>query len=809
MIKNYFKIAFRNIFRNKVYAAINIIGLAMGIAAFILLLEYISQERSVNGFHANLSHMYRLINEGADGKTWPEVEPGWAAQARQRFPEIKDFCRFDDGVAKGIVAKKDDKNNSYRENKIGYAEGNFFNFFSFPLKEGNAGSLAKPNAVFISESTAKKYFGKTDPMGQSLTLYNQFGNTSYTVEGMFADIKDNSDIQYDMLFSLETLRNPANLNDNSWAALDNTESQYINTYFTLGDNVNITALENKLTALRTELKKDKDGTRFRLQAFSNVHLGRSLDDHFLTTGNLKYVYMLSAIALLILLIAWFNYVNLSTANSFKRANEVGVRKVIGASRTNLIMQFIRESFFINLLGFAAAVVLILLIQPLFNKLIGKELSLQTLGTTSLWIFALALLLVGSLLSGAYTAFVLSKFNPIDTIKGKISKTTNGILLRKSLVVSQFVISIVLIIATILIYTQLNYMQHQKLGINTDQLVVIKGPEIGKDSTYKNRRTAFYNELSQESFVKDYCATGSVPGGGYNFTTSGFTQPNSKKGDEVKTYNFAIVSERFLNTYEISLRAGRNFTADECKVAWNDNSKVMMNETAIRQLGFEHPEDALRTKIQWDERALEVIGIVKDYHHTSLQKAIEPIIFYPQNNNAYFTVKLTADNMHEKIASLEKLYKNSFAGNPFEYSFVDENYYKSYVTERQYGNIFSTASIWAIFIACLGLFGLTTFTVESRVKEIGVRKVLGASVQSIVSLLSRDFLLLVFIAFIIASPIAWYCMNKWLQDFAYRINIGWWVFVFAGSIALLIALITVIFQAVKAAMENPVKSLRSE
>jgi putative ABC transport system permease protein len=809
MIKNYLKIAWRNIFRNKVYAGINIVGLAMGISAFLLLLEYISLEKSVNQFHSNLPNMYRLINESPDGKTWPEVEPGWALQVTQRYPEVTSYCRFADGVAQGIVGKNNDKNETYHESKIAYAEGNFFRFFSFPLEEGNAAALNKPNVVFISTSTQKKYFNKTNPIGQTLSLYNQFGKTTYTVEGIYADMGDNSDIQSDMLFSLETLKNPSNLNDNSWARLDNLESQYINTFFTLKDAVNTSALEKKMTAMRTELKKDKDGIKFHLQAFSNIHLGKSLDDHYPTTGNLKYVYMLGAIAFLILLIAWFNYINLSTANSFKRANEVGVRKVIGATRSNLIVQFMSESFLVNLLGFVVAIVLIILVQPLFNKMIDKNLSLRTLGATSLWLYALILLFTGSLLSGAYAAFSLSKFSPIESLKGKISKTTKGIFLRKSLVVTQFVISIVLIIATLLIYTQLHFMQTQKLGINVNQLLVIRGPQIGKDSSYKNRQGAFWNDLSQQSFVKDYCASGSVPSGTFNFQTSGFTQPGSKKGDELETYSFAIIGDRYLSTYGISLAAGRNFTPKECAVEWNNNSKVLMNETAIKQLGFVNAEQALRTKVQWDERALEVIGVVKDYHHTSIKNVIEPIIFYPQNNNSYFTVRLTSDNMQKKIKSLEKLYKSSFEGNPFEYFFVDENYNKSYLAENQYGQIFSTASIWAIFIACLGLFGLTTFTVESRTKEIGVRKVLGASVQSLVSLLSKDFLVLVFIAFIIASPIAWYAMHKWLQDFACRIDIGMWVFILAGGIAFIIALGTIFYQAIQAALANPVKSLRSE
>ena len=468
-----------------------------------------------------------------------------------------------------------------------------------------------------------------------------------------------------------------------------------------------------------------------------------------------------------------------------------------------------ESLLMNLLGFIAAILLILLMQPLFNRLINKTLSLQTLADSGVWISALLLLLAGAVLSGAYTAFSLSKFNPIETVKGRINTSAKGVYLRKSLVVAQFVISIVLIISTILIYAQLNYMKTEKLGINTSQLLVIQGPEIGKDSSFKNRRSTFWDQLSQQSFVKDYCTSGSVPGNNYNFATSGFTQPNSKRGDELKTYSFAIIEDRYLKAYEIGLVAGRNFTAAECVVEWNDNSKVLMNERAIKQLGFENADEAINTKVQWDERKLEIIGVVKDYHHTSLQNAIDPIIFYPQNNNSYFTVKLTADNMQDKIAALEKIYKNSFSGNPFEYFFIDENYNKSYLAEKQYGDMFSTAAIWAIFIACLGLFGLTTFTVESRVKEIGVRKVLGASVQSIVTLLSKDFLLLVFIAFILASPLAWYAMHQWLNDFAYRINIGWWVFALAGIIATVIALSTVFFQAVKAAVANPVNSLKGE
>ncbi|MBI2731623.1 MAG: ABC transporter permease [Sphingobacteriales bacterium] len=754
MFKNNFKIAFRNLKRNKLYSFINISGLAMGIAAFLLILEYVSFEKSVNGFHKNISSIYRLLNENTKGQTWPQVEPGWAQKAKESFAEIKDYCRFEEGVGQGIVQRSDKKDATFREVNMGYAEGNFFQFFSFNVLKGNAAEFKKPNVVFLSEAGAKKYFANENPVGKSLVLFNQFGKATYSVEGVFS-IPANSDIRYDLVFSLETLKNPANLNDNGWARLDNLSSQYINTYFLLSDGADYKKTEQKLISLRNELKKDKDGIVFRLQPFANVHLPASFSDNYQTTGNLKYVYILGIIALLILAIAWFNYINLSTANSLKRASEVGVRKVVGATQQSLVFQFLGESLLVNCIGFVMALVLVQLIQPLFNDIIGKELSLRSLINNPVWIMGLGLLLLGSLVSGAYTAFSLSNFKPVETLKGKLNKSAKGATLRKSLVVFQFSISIALLLATALIYRQLNYMQNQNLGVNTEQLVIIRGPEVGRDSTYSQRRTAFWNDITQQSFIKDYSLSGTIPGNGYNFATSGFTQPGSKKGDELKSYSFAIIDSRYLNTYQIPLKAGRNFTEAETGVEWNDNSKVMLNEKAIEELGFASAEDALRTKIQWDERQLEVIGVVKNYHHTSLQRAIDPIIFYPQNNSAYFSLRLSTNKLQNSIAKLETIYKRYFTDNPFEYYFADENFNRQYITEQQYSRLFTTASIWAIIIACLGLFGLATYTVETRTKEIGVRKVLGASVFTITQLLSKDFLKLVCIAIVIASPIAWY------------------------------------------------------
>jgi putative ABC transport system permease protein len=385
----------------------------------------------------------------------------------------------------------------------------------------------------------------------------------------------------------------------------------------------------------------------------------------------------------------------------------------------------------------------------------------------------------------------------------------GVNLRKVLVVTQFTISFALILTTVLIFQQLKYMQNKNLGVNTEEVLVLRGPEVGRDSSYKNRRSAFMDALTRQSFVKQYSVSGSIPGNNYNFATSGFTQPGSKAGDELKSYSFAIIDQKYLDTYQIPLRAGRNFTATECSVEWNDNSKVLLNERAVQELGFASAEDAVRTRIQWDERQLEVIGVVKEYHHTGLQRSIDPMIFYPQSNNAYISIRLSTTDLGPAIQKLEKLFKSSFPGNPYEYFFADENFNKQYITEQQYSWLFTIASVWAIVIACLGLFGLTTFTVETRTREVGIRKVLGATAYSITHLISIDFLKLIGVAVLIAFPVAWYGMHKWLEAFAYRTPIHLWVFILVALAGIGIAILTISFQAVKAAWANPVKSLRTE
>jgi putative ABC transport system permease protein len=808
MVFVYFKFIWRNLVRNKFYAVLNITGLALGISASLLILEYISLEKSVNHLHSNLPNIYRIVSQNTKGETWGSTSPGWGKELKKQFPEVTAYCRIAEGVANGTITAKSKTPVPYREDRIAMVDGNFFQFFDFKVISGDATALNKIKTAFISETQAKKYFGTLDPIGQQINVSNQFGSEDYQIAGVFQDITEQSDIRMNILLSLETCNNPNFARENGWANLDNLQSSYLSIYLALRPQTNVSSFENKANTFGNSKKKFDDGITLRFQAMKDMHLGNAEQPELSSYASYKYIYMLSIIAVLIILIAWANYINLSTANAFKRANEVGVRKVVGASRQQLIFQFMGEAVFLNVLALVLAIVLTLILQPFFNQMVNRDLSIFAISYTRLWILGLLLLVSGSLLSGAYSAFVLSNFKPIETLKGKITKSFKGIFLRRALVVFQFGISIALIIATILIYSQLQFMQNKDLGFSRDQRLIINGPEVAKDSTYKSRVAAFSNFLGQQPFITAYCNAGSVPGGWFNFSTGGLLTAASAKGDELKVYQIVLAADKYDQVFDMKMAAGRAFVSADL-LAWNDVNKIMLNEAAMRQLGFTDPHKLLQTPVKFFERDFEVIGVIKDYHHTGLQQTIQPIVYYPQNNTSRFVLKINTENVQAFIPKLEQAYKSYFAGNAFEYTFLDESFARAYITERQYSQIFTVSAIWAIIIACLGLLGLATYSVETRIKEIGVRKVLGASVSSIVTLISKDFMRLVLIAFIIASPIAWYFMRNWLQDFPYRISISWTVFLAAGVLAFLIAIITIGSRSIKAAIMNPVKSLRTE
>lgn len=815
MIQNYLKIAFRNLVRNKVYSFINIAGLALGIIAFLFILEYISFEKNTNQFHANLPNLYRVLFENPQSpkrETWQSTTSGLAPRFKTQFPEIQNYCRvLEQSTSKGIISISDNRNTQvpqlFRENEVGYAETSFFDMFSFPILQGDKNGLKETNSMAISESKAQKYFKNTNPIGKTLTMNNQFGKTIYTIKAVYKDFPQTSDLQFDMLFSLETLKNPANLNGNGWVEIDGLYNQFITAFYQLKAGTNVKQLAQKMNVEKKKLNPQSLEI-LHLQPFAEMHLAASMNDYLITYGNVSFVYLMAAVALLILIIAWFNYINLSTAGALKRAKEVGIRKVIGANKSQLIGQFLGESLLLNLTSFIIAILLVIFLQPFFNTLIEKPLSLNILFQNSFWVFGLFLLLVGTLASGTYTAFVLSSFKPVQTLKGVFAKSVSGILLRKFLVVFQFSISIMLIAGTLVLYQQLRFMQNKNLGMDVEQMVILKAPEIGGDSLFRLNNPAFLNQLKALSFVKQVSNTGSVPGNFYSWGAAGITRLNPQKDDDKKNYNILMTDENFLKTFRIQLLAGQDFTSQICEVPFNDINKVLLNQKAAISLGFTDPKTAVGQKIKWGTER-EVIGIVKDYNHMGLQKTIDPIVFLPRHNSAYFAIRLNTEQVQSHIGALQNLYKKTFPGNPFEYFFADENYNKQYKTEIQYGIIFTVASSLAIFIACLGLFGLAMFSVEQKTKEIGIRKILGASVTNITTLLSKDFLKLVSIAFMVAVPLAWFGMNKWLQDFAYRIEISWWIFALAGLLAFGIALLTIGYQAVKIALANPVKSLRTE
>ncbi|PZR22930.1 MAG: hypothetical protein DI535_25165 [Citrobacter freundii] len=809
MIRNYFTVAIRNLWRNKTFTAINITGLAVGLAVFLLIFEYIGFEWGANRFHQNYDRLYRMTAVNKTGDQNYNFAPGLAPAIEQKVPNIEAFVRMTDELGSGVLSPIGEKSdaNIFREENMRYTDGDFFSVFSFPLISGTP-SLDQPKTMAVSENTAMKLFGSTAIAGKQVKVSNQFGNTDYTITAVFRNPPEQSDLKPEVLLSFNTLASAANRNENDWADPATLENGFVTCYVLLKKDAKPAETAAGITGLIHSLQPDEKDQTASLQPFSSLHLAPDFSYPFQTFGSLKLVAMLLAVALLIVLIAWVNYINLSTVQALKRSKETGVRKVLGASRGQLSLQYLSETFLLTLLSIGLAILIVQLTQGLFNQFTGKQLSLGVLNQGWFWAIAVISVIAGALLAGGYVAFVLSSFKPALAIKGNTRIKANGFSLRKGLVVFQFSISIIFIIATIVLYQQLQYMKTGDLGMKLDQLLVIKGPTVSSEEQAE-RNSGFKDQLARLPFVKKYSGSNNVPGKGYNFSASHITRLNPSTGDDKKSYSMLISDEKYFDTYDISFVQGKAFTAQEAMKAWMNSKKVLINEKAAAQLGFAKNEQIAGQKIIWAGSEYEIGGVVKDYHHLSLHQPIDPVVFLPSTSFVYFTVKTGPENMQQKIAQLTTLYKEYFPGNPFEYFFADDTFDRQYASEQQLGNVFIAAAVIAVVIACMGLFGLAAFAAQQRTREIGIRKVLGASVGNITALLSGDFVKLVLIAICIASPIAWWALNKWLQDFAYRVSIGWWVFGLAAMIALVIAVITVSTQAIKAAVINPVKSLRSE
>ncbi|MVN22648.1 ABC transporter permease [Mucilaginibacter arboris] len=793
MIKNYFKIAFRTLLNHKAFSFINIIGLAIGMTAFFLIFLYIKFELSYDSFHSKADRIYRVVS---DIKTPTETInancPSWAvaSHAKQEFPEIESFVRVSN--ARLLVRKGNIK---FQEENSLFADSSFFQVFDFKLLKGNPQTALKEKfSIILSQTAAKKYFGDTNPVGQTLSLTDR--NLNAVVTGLMQDIPENSQIKADVLLSMPTLTNEFNKGlDDQWGNYGNR------TYLLLRPGTEPKVLEAKFPAFLErrngkEMKQSQMYPTLFLEPLREVYLYSTRDGS--KTGNITNVYIFIIVAVFILLIACFNFVNLTTARSAERAKEVGIRKVVGAARLQLAKQFIGESIIICLIAFAVSILFSSLLLPLFNQLSGKVIS-RHIFSHLLYPFLLFLIAISiGILAGIYPALILSSFQPIVVLKGRFTTGTKGLLMRKGLVIIQFTVSIALIISTIIVYNQMNYMRSQDLGFNKDHKLII-------DTDGDSSKSAFKQAITSLAGVTSTAMAGSVPGGG---NAGAYSQIENVKGDmQVANLDLYFVDFDYIPQYKLKILAGRAFSRD----FQTDTSQAMIvNEAAMKMFGYTLPKQIIGKKFdQWGRKGV-IVGVVKDFHFRSLQEVIKPLSIRIEPNFCNLvSININSKNIPSTIAAIENKWKELMPNRPFSYYFLDDFFDKQYRSEDRFGRLFLNFAVFAIFISCLGLLGLASYSTTQRTKEIGIRKVMGASVPNILNLLSKEFLKLVTLAFFVAAPIAWYFMHKWLQNFAYHTTINWWVFVAAGFCALAIALATISFQAIKAALANPVKSLRTE
>ncbi len=795
MMKNYFKIAFRSLWRHKTFSLINIMGLAVGMTACFLIFLYVRFETSYDNFHSKADRIYRVV---ADIKTPSETDDKMgittspiAIFMKKDFPEVEDAVRL--GTDELLFQKGNVK---FQEKKSVLADSTLFNVFDFPLVYGDKNTaLREPMSIVLSQSAAKKYFGITNPLGEHVQLTGAAINA--TVTGIMKDIPENSQIRADMFVSLSSSK--------QMYGFPTTDSEWTNhnyyTYLLLKPHTDAKALESKFPAFM-ELHHGEEAKKLQMQDYLSLE---PLRDVYLkskrsgfVTGNINNVRIFSVVAIFILLIACINFINLTTARSAERAKEVGIRKVAGALRFQLARQFIIESVVICLVAFLISLFLCSLLLPLFNQLAGKEISTGIVDHP-LYIVCLFLLAVAiGVIAGFYPSLVLSSFKPVSVLKGRFATGKKGLLLRKSLVVFQFTISIVLIVGTIVVYTQLHYMHNQDLGFNKDQMIII-------NTNYDKNKNIFKESLSTIPGVISTSYSSSIPGGG---NTSAYSEMQNKAGDIQKTnLDLYFVDFDYINQYQLKIVAGRGFYRD---YKTDSTQAMVVNESAARSLGYTSPKEAVgRNFDQWGRKG-KIIGVLKDFHYKSLQQTIQPLAMrYEPWAFPLISIKVSSANLPSTLKAIENKWNQVIPNRPFDYNFLDDFFDKQYRAEERFGNLFTNFAVLAIFISCLGLLGLASYSTIQRTKEIGVRKVLGASVSNIVNLLSMEFVKLVLIAFVIAAPIGWFGMNKWLQGFAYRTHLNWRVFALAGIVAVAIAFFTISFQAIKAAVANPVKSLRTE
>jgi putative ABC transport system permease protein len=816
MIKNFFVISLRNLLKRKGYTTLNILGLTIGITCCLLIFQYVSYERSYDTFQKNSSRIVRIrLDEYKQGKLlWQSATsyPAFGPLMKKDYPEVENYCRLIDDE---LLLSNDAKNVKFSEKKGYFADPSSISMLGVDLAAGNnATALDAPNKIIISQRMARKYFGATDVVGKTLQSHGdgRAKPDTYQITGVFKDYPKNSHLIIDYLVSYETLRKAlreqGDKNDSANTAIGWYDF-YV--YLQLKPGTDLQAFQAKMPAFAAKYvnkRKGAKGAQFSgnklfIIPFSNIHLYSNYNQEAEVNGSGSAVNFMFLIGFIILGIAWINYINLSTARSVERAKEVGVRKVLGAAKGNLIRQFMLENVLLNITAILLAGFAVAVLTPWFNNLMGKDVSTGFSMSAKYWLIFFAIFCAGTLLSGLYPAFVLSDYKPVAVLKGAFKNTSGGLILRKSLIIVQFGISVVLIVGTIIVYQQVNFMRKQNLGVDIDQTLVLSGVQSIPDSVYQDALQPFKTALLNTPGVKSMTSSSNVMGQEI-YWTNGFESLDHKELGGSTVYRLGVDYD-FIPQFGMKLLAGRNFSKDFP----TDKKGAILNDRALAQMGFKDPQDAIGKKISNGD-TLTVIGVVQSFHHMGLQKPIDPqlISLRPNARNVY-SIKLQTKDLQPTVATVKALWNKYFPNDPFNYFFLDDEFNAQYQSDQRFGEMFTLFASLAILIACFGLVGLSAYNILQRTKEMGIRKVLGASVQNVVFILSKDFLLLVVLSFIIAVPVSWFIMHNWLQDFAYRITINWWVFGIAGVLAFLIALSTISYQAIRAATANPVKSLRSE
>ncbi|WP_051211233.1 ABC transporter permease [Runella zeae] len=803
MIRNYVKIALRNLVANKAFATINILGLSVGLACFMLIAVFVYDELNYDTYAANARNIYRIhvsVTGNGDVAVYPSVDAAVGDGIKAAFPEVKEAARL---LSVSDFVKFEDK--QFKEEHLAFADANFLPLFSIPFLEGKAvDALKEPNSIVITEDLAKKYFGNKNPLGKSLTIGPQ--KAAYKVTGVIYKLPDNSHFHFDAFLSLSTFKIPYP----TWSNV----GYY--TYLELNDNADPKKLEAKFPQLvakyvvpevqqdmgisLAEAQKSVETFRFKLQPLTEIHLHSHTKYELEPNGDIQYVYIFSILAFFILLLACANFTNLSTAYAARRSREVGIRKVMGSIKRHIVFQFLTESVLLTFFAMLLAYLMILLLLPVFNQVTNKTITFTFFLKGQMLLGLGCVSLLAGIIAGIYPAFFLSSVNILKNLKGTLSSPkTQKKSLHNGLIVFQFFISTVLIISTIVVNRQLDYMQNKKLGYDKDQLLFLPDTRA-----LAHNQVAFQQKLLQHKNVISASISRNVPTSSIIDGTQIFPKNDTGNGTEIHADIFHIDYD-YVRTLSLTLVKGRDFS----KEFTTDSSGVIINESAVRELGWNKTNPIGKTIVRSGQAEFKVIGVVKDFNYTSVKQKIAPLLMMLGNNGGGLVLKIKTNEVPNFLADLRKQWQAFNPDVPLQYHFVDEKYASLYVAEQRTQQLFTIFSLLAVMIAGLGLFALSAFVIEQRTKEIGVRKVMGASVVGIVALLSKDFLKLILVAIVIASPIGWYVMTHWLENFAYRIEIKWWIFALAGVGALAIALLTVSFQAVKAALMNPVKSLRSE